>query len=148
MTTHLVQRREQPLVTASDQGQKINTRDAALKNIGGKEKGDNMTKETKDKTLDEMSINELVETNAILNDNSDAVAKQLKTAHNYYDVKNFITVLTRFATSEVGANSKVIMVLPEGRNPMQKEFNIKEITLVENKIIGSREKYRCVILVQ
>ena len=105
-------------------------------------------KETKDKTFDEMSINELVETNAILNDNADAVAKQLKTAHNYYDVKNFITVLTRFATSEVGANSKVIMVLPEGRNPMQKEFNIKEITLVENKIIGSREKYRCVILVQ
>ena len=105
-------------------------------------------KETKNKTLDEMSINELVETNAILNDNADAVAKQLKTAHNYYDVKNFITVLTRFATSEVGANSKVIMVLPEGRNPMQKEFNIKEITLVENKIIGSREKYRCVILVQ
>ena len=27
------------------------------------------------------------------------------------------------------------------------EFNIKEITLVENKIIGSREKYRCAILV-
>jgi hypothetical protein len=93
VTIHLVQRREQPLVIALDQGQKINTRNAALKNIGGKEKGDNMTKETKDKTLDEMSINELVETNAILNDNSDAVAKQLKTAHNYYDVKNFITVV-------------------------------------------------------
>ncbi len=105
-------------------------------------------KETKNKTLDEMSINELVETNSILNDNTDAVAKQLKTAHNYYDVKNLITILTRFATSEVGSNAKVMMVLPEGRSPLQKEFNIKEITLVENKIIGSREKYRCVILVQ
>lgn len=137
------------MAIALGQDQKINIKNATLKNIGGKEKGDSMTiKETKNKTLDEMSINELVETNAILNDNADAVAKQLKTAHNYYDVKNFITVLTRFATSEVGANSKVIMVLPEGRNPMQKEFNIKEITLVENKIIGSREKYRCVILVQ
>jgi len=100
------------------------------------------------KTKEEMSINELVETNQILNDNQDAVAKQLKTAHNYYDVKNLLTVLTSFATSDVGSNAKVMLVLPDGRNPMQKEFNIKEITLVENKIIGSREKYRCVILVQ
>ena len=105
-------------------------------------------KETKDKRIDEMSINELIETNSILNENSAAVDKQLKTAYNYYDVKNLLTVLTRFATSEVGANAKVMLVLPEGRNPMQKEFNIKEITLTENKIIGSREKYRCVILVQ
>ena len=148
MTTHLVQRREQLLVTASDQGQKINTKDAALKNIGGKEKGDNMKKDKEIKSFDDMSVNELIETNSILNDNVDAVAKQLKTAHNYYDVKNFINILTRFATSEVGANAKVMMVLPEGRSPLQKEFNIKEITLVENKIIGSREKYRCVILVQ
>ena len=57
-------------------------------------------------------------------------------------------MLTSFATSDVGSNAKVMLVLPDGRNPMQKEFNIKEITLVENKIIGSREKYRCVILVQ
>ena len=107
-----------------------------------------MKKDKEIKSFDDMSVNELVETNSILNDNNDAVAKQLKTAHNDYAVKNFITVLTRFATSEVGANAKVMMVLPEGRNPLQKEFNIKEITLVENKIIGSREKYRCVILVQ
>ncbi len=137
------------MATALGQDRKINIKDATLKNIGGKEKGDSMTiKDTKDKTPDEMSINELIETNSILNDNSSAVDKQLKTAHNYYDVKNFITILTRFATSDVGANAKVMMVLPEGRNPLQKEFNIKEITLVENKIIGSREKYRCVILVQ
>ena len=40
------------------------------------------------------------------------------------------------------------MVLPDGRNPLQKEFNIKEIKLVENKIIGSKEKYRLMILVE
>jgi hypothetical protein len=40
------------------------------------------------------------------------------------------------------------MLLPDGRNPMQKEFNIKEIRLVENKIVGAVEKYRCVILVE
>ena len=40
------------------------------------------------------------------------------------------------------------MLLPDGRNPMQKEFNIKEIRLVENKIVGAQEKYRCMILVE
>ena len=67
---------------------------------------------------------------------------------HWYDVKKLIQVLDKFAESEEGKHARVQMILPEGRNPMQKEFNIKEITLVENKIIGSREKYRCVILVQ
>ena len=39
---------------------------------------DILDKPTAEKTFDEMSINELVETNAILNDNNDAVAKQLR----------------------------------------------------------------------
>ena len=41
-----------------------------------------------DKTVDELSINELVETNTILNDNQKNMDKQLKTAHNYYDINN------------------------------------------------------------
>ncbi len=98
------------------------------------------------KTKGKMSITEL-QTNDLLNTEATAIEKRLKTAHSYYDVKNLLTVLTKFATSEVGANAKVILVLPDGRNPMQKEFNIREITLVENKIIGSKEKYRCAILV-
>ena len=98
------------------------------------------------KPKDKMSITEL-QTNDLLNTEATAIEKRLKTAHSYYDVKNLLTVLTKFATSEVGANAKVILVLPDGRNPMQKEFNIREITLVENKIIGSKEKYRCAILV-
>ena len=128
------------MAIASGQDQRINTKDATIKNIGGKAKGDNM------KPKDKMSITEL-QTNDLLNTEATAIEKKLKTAHNYYDVKNLLTVLTKFATSEVGANAKVILVLPEGRNPMQKEFNIREITLVENKIIGSKEKYRCAILV-
>ena len=99
------------------------------------------------KTKDDMTLTEL-QTNELLNTEATSIEKKLKTAHNYYDVKNLLTVLTKFAISEVGANAKVILVLPEGRNPMQKEFNIREITLVENKIVGSREKYRCAILVQ
>jgi len=40
-------------------------------------------------------------------------------------------------------------LLPEGRSPMQKEFNIREIKLVENKMIGPQhEKYRLMILVE
>ena len=122
---------------------KINTSVGGIKNIEVKEKGDNMTIKTKD----DMTLTEL-QTNELLNTEATSIEKKLKTAHNYYDVKNLLTVLTKFATSEVGANAKVILVLPEGRNPMQKEFNIREITLVENKIVGSREKYRCAILVQ
>jgi hypothetical protein len=55
--------------------------------------------------------------------------------------------LTNFSKSPEGATSKVMLVLPDGRNPLQKEFNIREIRLVENKMIGAVEKYRCVILV-
>jgi len=101
-----------------------------------------MTKSKNDLTITELQTNELLNTEAT------AIEKSIKTAHNYYDVKNLLTVLTKFATSEVGSNAKIILVLPDGRNPMQKEFNIREITLVENKIVGSREKYRCAILVQ
>tara|TARA_R100000541_G_scaffold56275_1_gene65587 strand:+ start:646 stop:951 length:306 start_codon:yes stop_codon:yes gene_type:complete len=101
-----------------------------------------MTKSKNDMTITELQTNELLNTEAT------AIEKNIKTAHNYYDVKNLLTVLTKFATSEVGSNAKIILVLPDGRNPMQKEFNIREITLVENKIVGSREKYRCAILVQ
>jgi len=31
---------------------------------------------------------------------------------------------------------------------LQREFNIKEIKLVENQIIGAKEKYRMLILVE
>ena len=41
-----------------------------------------------------------------------------------------------------------MLVLPEGRSPAQKEFNVREIKLIENKIIGAKEKYRCVITVE
>ena len=42
---------------------------------------------TDQKKPSEMSVNELIEANSILNDNTNVVDKQLKTAHNYYDVK-------------------------------------------------------------
>tara|TARA_R110000772_G_scaffold20257_1_gene56259 strand:- start:388 stop:618 length:231 start_codon:yes stop_codon:yes gene_type:complete len=66
-----------------------------------------------------------------------------------YTVNKMMQVLQRFTESEEGAEATVQMVLPEGRNPLQKEFNIKEIKLVENKLIGpAYDKYRLMILVE
>lgn len=70
-------------------------------------------------------------------------------SRHWYDTKKLIQVLTRFTESEEGGDARVQLLLPEGRNPMQKEFNIREIKLVENKIIGAQhEKYRLMILVE
>jgi hypothetical protein len=74
--------------------------------------------------------------------------KKLKTGRLTYSVQMLLQVLSNFAKSPEGAGAGVMLVLPEGRNPMQKEFNIKEIQLVENKIVGAVEKYRAVILVE
>ena len=74
--------------------------------------------------------------------------KQLKTGYLNYNTNMVVQILQNFCKSPEGANAGVMLVLPDGRNPMQKEFNIKEIRLVENKIVGAVEKYRCVILVE
>ena len=70
-------------------------------------------------------------------------------SNHWYNTKKLMQVLTRFCESEEGGDARVQMILPEGRNPMQKEFNIKEIKLIENKLIGPKyEKYRLMILVE
>jgi len=74
--------------------------------------------------------------------------KQLKTGYLNYNTKMIVQILQNFCKSHEGANAGVMLVLPDGRSPMQKEFNIKEIKLVENKLINAAEKYRCVILVE
>jgi|TARA_B100000902_G_C26650735_1_gene593652 hypothetical protein len=76
------------------------------------------------------------------------ILNNFKTGH-WYDTKKLMQVLDRFTESEEGQHARVMMLLPEGRNPMQKEFNIKEIKLVENKMVGPQyEKYRLMILVE
>ena len=64
---------------------------------------------------------------------------------HWYNTKKLIQVLTRFTESEEGGDARVQMILPDGKSPLQKEFNIKEIKLVENKIIGSNERYRLML---
>jgi hypothetical protein len=81
-------------------------------------------------------------------DLSNPTDKQLKTGYLNYSTSRLVQILQNFCKSPEGANAGVMLVLPDGRNPMQKEFNIKEIKLVENKLINAAEKYRCVILVE
>ena len=81
-------------------------------------------------------------------DQSSPTDKQLKTGQLTYNTSMVVQLLQNFCKSPEGANAGVMLVLPDGRNPMQKEFNIKEIKLVENKLINAAEKYRCVILVE
>ena len=66
-----------------------------------------------------------------------------------YTTKKLMQVLDLFSKEEAGQDATVMLVLPEGRNPMQKEFNIKEVKLVENKLVGPQyDKYLVVILVE
>ena len=70
-------------------------------------------------------------------------------SRHWYSTRILIQVLERFCESEEGGDARVQLLLPEGRNPMQKEFNIREIKLVENKLIGPQyDKYRLMILVE
>ncbi len=81
-------------------------------------------------------------------DLSSPMHKDLKSGYLNYKTKTLVQVLEKFCKSPEGADAGVMLVLPDGRNPMQKEFNIREIKLVENKLINAAEKYRCVILVE
>ena len=81
-------------------------------------------------------------------DLSNPTDKQLKTGYLNYNTSMVVQLLQNFCKSPEGANAGVMLVLPDGRSPMQKAFNIKEIKLLENKLINAAEKYRCVILVE
>ena len=74
--------------------------------------------------------------------------KNLQTGYLHYTTKSLVQILEKFCESPVGADARVMLVLPEGRSPAQKEFNVREIKLIENKIIGAKEKYRCVMTVE
>ena len=76
-----------------------------------------------------------------------ALEKDLLTGHIYWSVRETLQILSKFAESEEGAGAKMMLILPEGRSPLQKEFNIKTIKLISNKIIGAKERCRCAILV-
>jgi len=64
------------------------------------------------KTKEDLSINELVDTNQILNDNQSNMSKQLKTAHKYYDEIGLGIDFTDSLTVALGAKN-IFNVFPD-----------------------------------
>ena len=54
---------------------------------------------------------------------STAVHKDLQSGYLNYKTKTLVQVLEKFCASPEGADAGVMLLLPDGRNPMQKEFN-------------------------
>ena len=66
-----------------------------------------------------------------------------------WDTKYLLQVLSRFNESEEGKHAKVQLLLPMGSPPGQREFNIKEIRLVDNILIGpDNAKHKLIIMVE
>ncbi len=66
-----------------------------------------------------------------------------------WTTKELVARLEKFCASPEGANARVSLAVPMGfgSNP-NKSFDIKKIDLVPNTIIGSKEKYRLIIVIQ
>jgi|TARA_R110002020_G_scaffold93233_1_gene225016 hypothetical protein len=74
-------------------------------------------------------------------------AKELKIRHLEYDVKKLMQVLGKFCDTEAGQDAGVQLISYQGLDLPVKEFNIREIRMVENKILGAKDRYRCLIIV-
>ena len=74
-------------------------------------------------------------------------ARELNIKHLRYDVKKVMQVLQKFCESEAGMDAGVQLLSYQGQELPVKEFNIREIRLVENKILGAKDKYRCIFFV-
>ena len=94
---------------------------------------------TKDKMM-----SHLVEQNKIIN-------KQEGSAFGDYSrwtTKELVKLLEKFCKSPEGANAKVSLAVPHGFGANQTSFDIKRVDLVPNSIVGAKEKYRLILIVQ
>ena len=66
-----------------------------------------------------------------------------------WTTKELVARLEKVCESPEGANARVSLAVPMGvgSNPNTK-FDIKKVDLVPNAIIGSKEKYRLIIVIQ
>ena len=66
-----------------------------------------------------------------------------------WTTKELVARLEKFCESPEGATARVSLAVPMGfgSNPNTK-FDIKKVDLVPNAIIGSKEKYRLIIVIQ
>jgi hypothetical protein len=65
-----------------------------------------------------------------------------------WTTKEVVRLLEKFCKSPEGANAKISLAVPHGFGANQTSFDIKRIDLVPNTIVGAKEKYRLIIVVQ
>jgi len=65
-----------------------------------------------------------------------------------WNTRHLLQVLQTFVKGPSGAEAKVVIALPKGRQPGQDNFEITEIKLVDNPLIGAKEKNFLVIFLQ
>ena len=65
-----------------------------------------------------------------------------------WTTKELVTKLEKFCQSPEGANAKVSLAVPHGFGANQTSFDIKRVDLVPNSIVGAKEKYRLILIVQ
>ena len=65
-----------------------------------------------------------------------------------WTTKELVRLLDKFCKSPEGAGAKVSLAVPHGFGAHQTSFDIKRIDLVPNNIVGAKEKYRLIIVVQ
>jgi|TARA_R110000796_G_scaffold86213_9_gene186695 hypothetical protein len=66
-----------------------------------------------------------------------------------WTTKELVSVLEKFCTSPEGADARVSLAVPMGFGSRPNtSFDIKKIDLVPNTIIGAKEKYRLIIVIQ
>ena len=74
-------------------------------------------------------------------------ARELNLRHMSYDVKKLVEILTKFCDTETGRDAGVQLISYQGHELPVREFNLREIRMVENKILGAKDRYRCLIII-
>tara|TARA_R110001592_G_scaffold168030_1_gene403787 strand:+ start:533 stop:748 length:216 start_codon:yes stop_codon:yes gene_type:complete len=66
-----------------------------------------------------------------------------------WTTKELVTRLEKFCESPEGANARISLAVPLGFGSKKNtSFDIRKIDLVPTTIIGAKEKYRLVIVIQ
>ena len=90
------------------------------------------------------SMTHVVEQNKIIKKQEGALFGD----YTRWTTKELVRLLDKFCKSPEGSGAKVSLAVPHGFGAQQTSFDIKRIDLVPNNIVGAKEKYRLIIVVQ
>ena len=62
-----------------------------------------------------------------------------------WNAKEMMQVLQNFCKDESASSAKIVVALPRGRSHDQNNFHIAEIKLMDNPIIGAKDKKQLVM---